>query len=46
MRHLKDQGYHYDMAAPLDWNAMRGYHLLMRTAHVFTPWHASTGLRD
>ena len=29
------QGYHYEHAFALDWNAMRGYHLLMRLAHVF-----------
>ncbi len=31
----KHQGYHYEHALALDWNAMRGYHLLMRLAHVF-----------
>ena len=31
----KHQGYHYEHAFALDWNAMRGYHLLMRLAHVF-----------
>lgn len=31
----KCQGYHYEHAFALDWNAMQGYHLLMRLAHVF-----------
>jgi hypothetical protein len=31
----KRQGYHYEHAFALDWNAMRGYHLLMRLAHGF-----------
>jgi hypothetical protein len=31
----KHQGYHYAHAFALDWNAMHGYHLLMRLAHVF-----------
>jgi hypothetical protein len=31
----KHQGYHYEHAFALDWNAMQGYHLLMRLAHVF-----------
>jgi hypothetical protein len=31
----KHQGYHYEHAFALDWNAMRGSHLLMRLAHVF-----------
>jgi hypothetical protein len=31
----KHQGYHYEHAFALDWNAMKGYHLLMRLAHVF-----------
>ena len=31
----KHQGYHYEHAFALHWNAMRGYHLLMRLAHVF-----------
>ena len=34
-RRTKHQGYHYEHAFALDWNAMRGYHLLMRLAHVF-----------
>ena len=31
----KHQGYHYEHAFAFDWNALRGYHLLMRLAHVF-----------
>ncbi|HCV13815.1 MAG TPA: DDE transposase family protein, partial [Candidatus Accumulibacter sp.] len=31
----KHQCYHYEHAFALDWNAMRGFHLLMRLAHVF-----------
>jgi hypothetical protein len=31
----KHQGHHYEHAFALDWNAMQGYHLLMRLAHVF-----------
>ena len=31
----KHQGYHYEHAFAFDWNAMQGYHLLMRLAHVF-----------
>jgi hypothetical protein len=34
-RRTKHQGYHYEHAFALDWNAMRGYHLRMRLAHVF-----------
>ncbi len=34
-RRTKHQGYHYEHAFALDWNAMKGYHLLMRLAHVF-----------
>ena len=31
----KHQGYHYEHCFALDWNAMKGYHYLMRLAHVF-----------
>jgi len=31
----KHQGYHYQHAFALDWNAMKGYHYLMRMAHLF-----------
>ena len=31
----KHQGYHYEHAFALDWNAMKGYHHLMRMAHLF-----------
>jgi len=31
----KHQGYHYEHAFALDWNAMKGYHALMRMAHLF-----------
>jgi hypothetical protein len=31
----KHQGYHYEHAFALDWNAMKGYHYLMRMAHLF-----------
>jgi len=31
----KHQGYHYEHPFARDWNAMRGYHLLMRMAHLF-----------
>ncbi len=31
----KHQGYHYAHAFALDWNAMKGYHYLMRMAHLF-----------
>ncbi len=31
----KHHGYHYEHAFALDWNALQGYHLLMRLAHVF-----------
>ena len=31
----KHQGYHYEHAFTLDWNAMKGYHYLMRMAHLF-----------
>ena len=31
----KHQGYHYEHAFALDWNAMQGDHLLMRLAHGF-----------
>lgn len=30
----KHQGYHYEHCFALDWNAMKGYHYLMRLAHV------------
>lgn len=31
----KHQGYQYEHCLALDWNAMKGYHYLMRLAHVF-----------
>jgi len=31
----KHQGYHYEHAFALDWSAMKGYHHLMRLAHLF-----------
>jgi hypothetical protein len=31
----KHQGYHYEHAFALHWNAMKGYHYLMRMAHLF-----------
>ena len=31
----KHQGYHYEHCFAWDWNAMKGYHYLMRLAHVF-----------
>jgi hypothetical protein len=31
----KHQGYHYEHAFALDCNALRGYHYLMRMAHLF-----------
>jgi hypothetical protein len=31
----KHQGYQYEHAFALDWNAMKGYHYLMRLAHLF-----------
>jgi hypothetical protein len=31
----KHQGYQYEHAFALDWNAMKGYHCLMRLAHLF-----------
>ena len=31
----KHQGYHYEHAFALNWNAMKGYHYLMRLAHLF-----------
>ena len=31
----KHQGYHYEHAFALDWNAMKGYHYLMPMAHLF-----------
>jgi len=31
----KHQGYHYEHPFARDWNAMRGYHALMRLAHLF-----------
>jgi len=31
----KHQGYHYEHAFALDFNALSGYHLLMRMAHLF-----------
>jgi hypothetical protein len=32
----KHQGYHYEHAFALDWNVMKGYHYLMRMAHLFS----------
>lgn len=31
----KHQGYHYEHCFSLNWNAMKGYHCLMRMAHLF-----------
>jgi hypothetical protein len=31
----KHQGYHYEHAFALNWNAMKGYHYLMHMAHLF-----------
>ena len=31
----KHQGYHYEHCFSLNWNAMKGYHCLMRLAHLF-----------
>jgi len=31
----KHQGYHYEHCFALDWQAMKGYHYLMRLAHLF-----------
>ncbi|WP_198265213.1 transposase family protein [sulfur-oxidizing endosymbiont of Gigantopelta aegis] len=31
----KHQGYHYEHCFSLNWNALKGYHLLMRLAHLF-----------
>ena len=31
----KHQGYHYEHAFAYNWNAMKGYHYLMRMAHLF-----------
>ena len=31
----KHQGYHYEHAFALNWNAMKGYHCLMHLAHLF-----------
>jgi hypothetical protein len=31
----KRHGYHYEHCFSYDWNAMRGYHLLMRLGHLF-----------
>ena len=31
----KHQGYHYEHCFSLNWNAMKGYHFLMRLAHLF-----------
>ncbi len=31
----KHQGYYYEHCFALNWNAMKGYHYLMRLAHVF-----------
>lgn len=31
----KHQGYHYEHAFALNWSAMKGYHHLMRLAHLF-----------
>jgi hypothetical protein len=51
----KHQGYHYEHAFALDWNAMKGYHYLMRMAHLFNtlarfarhlkPLYAALGVR-
>ena len=31
----KHQGYHYEHCFSLNWNALKGYHFLMRLAHLF-----------
>ena len=31
----KHQGYHYEHCFSLNWNALKGYHYLMRLAHLF-----------
>jgi hypothetical protein len=31
----KHQGYHYEHAFALNWNAIKGYHYLMHLAHLF-----------
>ena len=31
----KHQGYHYEHCFSLNWNALKGYHILMRLAHLF-----------
>jgi len=31
----KHQGYHYEHCFSLNWNALKGYHCLMRLAHLF-----------
>ncbi len=31
----KHQGYHYEHCFSFNWNAMKGYHYLMRLAHLF-----------
>ena len=31
----KHQGYHYEHVFALDWQAMKGYHYLMRLGHLF-----------
>ena len=43
----KHQGYHYEHAFALNWNAMKGYHYLMRLAHLFnTLARCARHLRD
>jgi hypothetical protein len=38
----KHQGYQYEHAFALDYNALRGYHLLMRMAHLFNTAGSAT----
>jgi hypothetical protein len=44
----KHQGYHYEHAFSDDWNAMRGYHYLMRIGHLINilTWYSSALTRD
>jgi hypothetical protein len=35
----KRQGYHYEHAFSYTWNAMKGYHYLMRLAHLVNALH-------
>jgi len=44
----KHQGYQYEHAFSEDWNAMRGYHYLMRIGHLINilTWYSSALTRD